>query len=372
MTIDLHAEPSSVRFTNITKRYKTGRGSVTAVEGFNLSIEPGELVSFLGPSGCGKTTTLRMVAGFEEITDGELTIAGRRVNDIEPHRRPISMVFQSYALFPHLNVRENVAFGLKLRHESKDKIQELVDSAMESMNISQYAKRAPHELSGGQQQRVALARAIVTEPRVLLFDEPLSNLDAKLRVRMRTEIRRIQSELGITSIFVTHDQEEAMSISDRIVVMRDGRIEQVGNPQEIYQEPANAFVADFIGSSNLLEVDASAVEPGAGDNEVLVPVLGTRMPIRTTGRPWDPSHSWKVLIRPESVRVRHEDEESAGAHDVEARVRGYQYFGDHVRVECEVDGLVLESRMYGHGHHFDAGDACRVSIVAEDSRLIRD
>ncbi|WP_269929202.1 ABC transporter ATP-binding protein [Kocuria massiliensis] len=362
-------EPSSVDFTNIVKRYRSKHGAVTAVEGFTLSVRPGELVSFLGPSGCGKTTTLRMIAGFEEITEGELLISGQRMNDIEPHRRPISMVFQSYALFPHLSVRDNVAFGLKLRKESGQKIRSLVDTAMETMNIGQYADRAPHELSGGQQQRVALARAIVTEPRVLLFDEPLSNLDAKLRVKMRTEIRRIQQDLGITAIFVTHDQEEAMSISDRIVVMRAGKIEQVGTPEDIYEEPVNQFVADFIGSSNLFDVRHPRLSSGGGG--AVVRLFGQDVSVPIAGSRWEEGAAGKALLRPERLRVHSEGAEVGGQITAPGRVTRYQYFGDHTRLECETAEGAVKARLYGQSRHWKVGEGCLIAFEPQDIRLIK-
>ena len=214
-----------------------GTGEVRAVNNVSLSIERGELVTLLGPSGCGKTTTLRLIAGFEFPTSGRIWLDGRDIKDLPPHRRDMSMVFQSYAIFPHLSVFENVAYGLNVQHLSQADIRRRVGRALELVALSGYENRAPNQLSGGQQQRVALARALVMEPKVLLMDEPLSNLDAKLREQMRGEIRRIQRQLGITSVYVTHDQVEAMTLSDRIVVMNEGKIDQVGTPNEVYRQP---------------------------------------------------------------------------------------------------------------------------------------
>ena len=228
-----------------------GVGEVTAVEGVSLQIAQGELVTLLGPSGCGKTTTLRLIAGFEFPTQGRIILDGKPINDLPPHKRDMSMVFQSYAIFPHLNVSENVAYGLNVQHRPASEIKERLARVLELVGLTGYENRAPNQLSGGQQQRVALARALVMEPKVLLMDEPLSNLDAKLREQMRTEIRRIQKRLGITSVYVTHDQSEAMTLSDRICIINKGRIEQVGSPVQIYQQPANTFVADFIGRGQL-------------------------------------------------------------------------------------------------------------------------
>src|SRR6188768_3963696 len=233
-------------------------GDVPAVRGVSFSVQPGEQLTLLGPSGCGKTTTLRAIAGLEQPTAGEIRIAGAPVYSSAQHvnipaeKRGLSMVFQSYAIWPHMTVFENGAYGLRVRRESKEQIAEKVERALGMVQMGAYAQRGASQLSGGQQQRVALARAFVFQPSVLLFDEPLSNLDAKLRADMRIELRELQHRLGITSVYVTHDLEEALAMSDRIVVMRDGNIEQIGSPTEIYNLPRNAFVADFIGSSNLI------------------------------------------------------------------------------------------------------------------------
>ena len=236
------------------KRY----GDFTALKGVSLDIREGEFFTLLGPSGCGKTTLLRMIAGFNSIEGGDFYFGEKRINDVPAHKRDIGMVFQNYAIFPHLTVEENVAYGLKARKLPKAEIAPRVRDALELVQISHLAKRKPNELSGGQQQRVALARAFVIEPSVLLMDEPLSNLDAKLRVQMRSVIKKLQRRLGITTIYVTHDQEEALAISDRIAVMKDGEIMQIGTPNEIYAKPQNPFVAGFIGVSNFLDCDVEA------------------------------------------------------------------------------------------------------------------
>ena len=246
---------SGVVLKDVTKIFQqpdTGKDFV-AVDHINLEIKDGEMVTLLGPSGCGKTTTLRMISGFEYPTSGNVFIGDRDVAKIPPNKRGISMVFQSYALFPHLNIWENIAYGLRVAKIPQDEIIRRTNDVVELMQLKGMEKRFPNQLSGGQQQRVALARAVVIEPSVLLFDEPLSNLDAKLRVTMRTEIRRIQQEVGITAIYVTHDQSEAMALSDRIIIMRSGVVEQIGSPQEIYYHPVNEFVADFIGEANFLK-----------------------------------------------------------------------------------------------------------------------
>jgi len=262
----LSIEGTPVEFVDVVKDY----GPHRALRGVDLAINPGEFVSLLGPSGCGKTTALRALAGLETITSGSIRIAEVDVDGIPANRRDIGMVFQSYSLFPHMTVRENVEFGLRMRRVEKAKRRFRADEALELVGLSSFAGRFAHQLSGGQQQRVALARALVTRPRVLLLDEPLSALDAKVRVSLRDEIRRIQRELGITTVFVTHDQEEALAVSDRIAVMNAGSIDQIGTPEELYLRPATAFVADFVGLSNKL--------PGAVAGSV-VTVYGQAVPV---------------------------------------------------------------------------------------------
>ena len=265
---------NEVIIKNAVKRY----GDFTALHGVSLNIEKGEFFTLLGPSGCGKTTLLRMIAGFNSIEGGDFYFGENRINDVPAHKRDIGMVFQNYAIFPHLTVEENVAYGLKARKVDKKEIDRRVKEALELVQIAPLATRKPSELSGGQQQRVALARAFVIEPSVLLMDEPLSNLDAKLRVQMRSIIKKLQRRLGITTIYVTHDQEEALAISDRIAVMNQGRVMQVGTPSEIYAKPENPFVAGFIGVSNFLNCDVTQCEGGMakvsikGELDINVPV----------------------------------------------------------------------------------------------------
>lgn len=239
----------NIKVRNAVKRY----GDNTIISGLSLDIKEGEFFTLLGPSGCGKTTLLRMIAGFNSIEGGDFYFNSKRINDLDPAKRNIGMVFQNYAIFPHLTVEKNVAFGLANRKYPKQKIAEETDKFLKLMQIDQYKTRLPEKLSGGQQQRVALARALVIQPDVLLMDEPLSNLDAKLRVEMRTVIKDIQLNVGITTVYVTHDQEEAMAISDRIAIMKDGVIQHIGTPRAIYQRPANKFVASFIGTTNMIK-----------------------------------------------------------------------------------------------------------------------
>jgi len=244
--------------SNISKEY----GGTTVVQDFNLEVEKGEFVSFLGPSGCGKTTTLRMVAGFEIPTTGTITMDGVDITNNPPNQRDVGMIFQAYALFPNMTVAQNIGFGLQIHKETKQAIKERVDEMLALISLEKHANKYPYQLSGGQQQRVALARALANHPKVLLLDEPLSALDAKIRVQLRSEIRTIQKKMGITAIFVTHDQEEALSISDRIVVMYEGRMEQVGTPFEVYNFPQTSFVAGFVGTLNTAE--AEVIDPAAG------------------------------------------------------------------------------------------------------------
>ena len=292
-----------VRLEHISKIYqdpKTGK-DFYAVKDNSLVIEPGEFVTLLGPSGCGKTTTLRMIAGFESPDEGEIYLGDEAINALTPNKRDTAMVFQSYALLPHYNVFDNVAYGLKLRHVPKEEIRERVMKILDLVELTGMEGRMTNQLSGGQQQRVALARALVIEPSVLLFDEPLSNLDAKLRVTMRTEIRRIQQEVGITAIYVTHDQSEAMALSDRIIIMRSGVVEQIGSPQEIYYHPVNEFVADFIGEANFLKGRLEALS----DNRAQLNVSGdichaAPVPCMEVGR------DYTIVLRPEAASLAEE------------------------------------------------------------------
>ena len=237
-----------IELKHITKTFEDG---FVAVEDFNLTVKRGEFVTFLGPSGCGKTTTLRMIAGFEIPTEGEILLDGKEIGNLPPNKRPINTVFQRYALFPHLNIFDNIAFGLKLKKLSKDEIKRKVKKVLEMVDLEGFETRKVATLSGGQQQRIAIARALVNEPQILLLDEPLGALDLKMRKEMQLELKSMHERLGITFIYVTHDQEEALTMSDKIVVMSEGRMQQIGTPEDIYNEPKNAFVADFIGESNI-------------------------------------------------------------------------------------------------------------------------
>jgi len=257
---------AAISLKNIVKRYGTGKAAVPVIHGVNADIQDGEFIVIVGPSGCGKSTLLRMVAGLEEITGGELRIGEKMVNNLEPAKRDIAMVFQNYALYPHMTVFDNMAYGLKIAKVPKDEIRARVDKAAKILELGHLLERKPRQLSGGQRQRVAMGRAIVRQPQVFLFDEPLSNLDAKLRVQTRLEIQKLHRELGITSLFVTHDQVEAMTLAERIIVMNAGNMEQFGTPEEVYHTPATTFVASFIGSPpmNLLQHG-----PGVREGQIL-------------------------------------------------------------------------------------------------------
>jgi len=305
----------------IQKRF----GASVAVENFNLSAEKGEFVSFLGPSGCGKTTTLRMIAGFEQPSAGTITVDGKDITNSPPNRRNVGMVFQSYALFPNMTVADNIGFGLKIRKRSRDQIRRRVGELLDMINLPDKGGRYPYQLSGGQQQRVALARALAIEPEVLLLDEPLSALDAKIRVALRKEIRSIQRQLGITTVYVTHDQEEAMSLSDRVVVMSEGRIEQIGPPPEIYNFPATPFVASFVGTLNLLP--ATIVDAAGGVVSVAGQALHSAKPITAAG-----DRPVTVALRPEAIEIG----EGGGPNRLIGQVEDVSFLGSIVRTRIRI------------------------------------
>lgn len=336
----LESETGAVTLRGLEKIFGEGAGQVRAVDGVDLDIQPGEFITLLGPSGCGKTTTLRIIAGFEAPSQGQVHLDGEDMLRLTPDKRPMAMVFQTYALFPHMTVFDNVAYGLKLQGLSNKQISDEVSYALVTMGLSKLRDRAPNQLSGGQQQRVALARAMVMKPKVLLFDEPLSNLDAKLRVQMRTEIRRLQERLGITSIYVTHDQDEAMSMSDRIVVMRNGKIEQVARPEEVYRRPQSVFVADFIGRANFLEVQDCHFDPQKDQAEVRVLGQTITVPANSESRH---AEECTLLVRPESVRV--EKIQDTGSQKKDVIGQASTAFGD--------TALVLSSVFYGNLVEYD-------------------
>jgi putative spermidine/putrescine transport system ATP-binding protein len=307
-------------FLELTGIQKTFAGT-TAVEDFNLAAERGEFVSFLGPSGCGKTTTLRMIAGFEYPTAGRIRIGDADITDQPPNRRNVGMVFQSYALFPNMTVAGNIGFGLKVRKRPKDAIAKRVEELLTLIHLEGRGGRYPYQLSGGQQQRVALARALAIEPQVLLLDEPLSALDAKIRVALRKEIRSIQRQLGITTVYVTHDQEEALSLSDRVVVMSEGRIEQIGTPSEIYNFPATPFVASFVGTLNLL--NAKVVDPARGELEIEGQRVRAAKAVAASS-----GATVSVALRPESIELG----ENGGTNRFHGPLQDISFLGSIVRM----------------------------------------
>jgi len=301
-------------------------GAYVAVQGFDLAVEEGEFVSFLGPSGCGKTTTLRMIAGFEIPTSGGIRIAGEDISRVPPNKRNVGMVFQSYALFPNMTVEDNIAFGLKMRKEDKKAAKARIAELLELIHLPQAAGKYPYELSGGMQQRVALARALAFRPRVLLLDEPLSALDAKIRVALRHEIRSIQRQLGITTVYVTHDQEEALSLSDRIVVMSQGRVEQVGNPSQIYNTPATEFVARFVGTLNILP--GRVIDAPGGRLKVAGHELRVGLPIAAAN-----GSEVSVALRPEAIELAIGTEEG---NRMVGRVADVTFLGSIVRIRVNL------------------------------------
>jgi iron(III) transport system ATP-binding protein len=318
---------------NITKAFpaRGNIGEVIAVRDVNLEIRKGELVTLLGPSGCGKTTTLRMIAGFEFPTTGRIVLDGVEINSLPPHKREMSMVFQSYAIFPHLTVFENIAYGLNVQRLNRKTIAERVGRVLDLVHLQGYGDRAPGQLSGGQQQRVALARALVMEPKVLLMDEPLSNLDAKLREEMRTEIRRIQKALNITSVYVTHDQIEAMTLSDRIVVMNEGVIEQIGSPVEVYRFPNSRFVANFIGRANFID----GVVLAQNGSNLTVKALGESVTLSNIKREFRNGEAVTLIVRPEMIQIK----KTGGLyHGV---VRQAVYLGDMIEYAVEAAGFSI-------------------------------
>jgi putative spermidine/putrescine transport system ATP-binding protein len=306
-----------------------------AVEDFNLSAEQGEFISFLGPSGCGKTTTLRMIAGFEQPTSGKLTIAGQDMTFVPPNKRKVGMVFQSYALFPNMTAAENIGYGLRVTGKPAEEIKTRVAEMLALIHLEGQKSRYPYQLSGGQQQRVALARALAIHPKVLLLDEPLSALDAKIRVELRQEIRRIQQTLGITTIYVTHDQEEALSLSDRVVVMSQGRIEQIGAPFEIYNFPATEFVASFVGQLNLIPV--TLINPA----EKLVKLDGHVVHAGRISEKFS-AEKPRLAVRPEELRPGH----ASGQNNLHGKVESINYLGSIVRVRVELSGLMFSMDMF--------------------------
>ncbi|ERK04665.1 ABC transporter, ATP-binding protein [Treponema socranskii subsp. socranskii VPI DR56BR1116 = ATCC 35536] len=355
-------EQKGVRLDHITKIYKDYKTEkdFAAVDDISLDIKPGSFVTILGPSGCGKTTTLRMVAGFESPDKGEIYIGAQAINELTPNKRDTAMVFQSYALLPHYNVFDNIAYGLKIRKVAKNEIAERVMAMLKLVELEGLEGRMTNQLSGGQQQRVALARALVVQPSVLLFDEPLSNLDAKLRVAMRTEIRRIQQTVGITAIYVTHDQAEAMSISDQIIIMNKGKIAQMGTPREIYYQPKDEFVADFIGEVNFLtgsvtSIDSKAIHVDVGG----VDITAESFEKVSKGDPC------KIVLRPESITL-------ADQGVLPCTVTLSTFMGSYQYYQADVNGMMIKITEYNPKNRklYQAGDKAYLNFESGNLHIL--
>ena len=318
--------PGSVVFQNIRKQF----GAFTAIHDLSIAIEPGTLVTLLGPSGCGKTTTLRMLAGLEHPTSGRIIIGGKDVTMLPANERDVSMVFQSYALFPHMTSLDNVAYGLESSGLKRKEARERAEDGLKLVGLAGMGQRLPAELSGGQQQRVAVARALVLEPQVLLLDEPLSNLDARLRRSVRTEIRDLQQRLGFTAVYVTHDQDEALAVSDRIIIMKDGVIAQEGTPRDLYEAPASAFIADFMGEANVMPCEVIAVQ--GADATIRIAGLEHKVPSRNARL-----GAARLAVRPNSITL-----EAASNAPFPGRITHAAYLGDHIEYEVETaDGSLF-------------------------------
>jgi iron(III) transport system ATP-binding protein len=347
---------TTIRLDGITRTF----GSLRAVDDVSLTIEDGKLFTLLGPSGCGKTTLLRMIAGFADVQAGSIWFGEQRIDALPAHRRNIGMVFQNYAIFPNLTVAGNVAYGLHARKVKPADIPARVEQALERVRLGGYGPRWPHQLSGGQLQRVAIARVLVIEPAVLLFDEPLSNLDAQLRTEMRVEIRRLQQSLGLTAVYVTHDQEEALAISDRVAVLRGGRIEQIGSPEEIYQRPRTAFVAEFLGGTNMLPGVAGAFDGQSTE----VAACGTT--ISVPGKVGEAGQKLLLSIRPEALRLA----DGAQGPLLHAKLVLREFLGQIQRLHATLpDGTPLRISALG-GHHVGATAGSTLAFAYDPAQII--
>ena len=343
--------PHIIDITHVSKAF----GEKKALDNINLFVRKGEFMTILGPSGCGKTTLLRLLAGFETASEGEITLNGKDITDLPPHRRPVNTVFQKYALFPHLNVFDNIAFGLKLKNTPKDTIVQKVKNALRMVNMSDYEYRDVNSLSGGQQQRIAIARAIVNEPELLLLDEPLAALDLKMRKDMQLELKEMHERLGITFVYVTHDQEEALTLSDTIVVMSEGEIQQIGTPTDIYNEPANSFVADFIGESNIFN--------GLMIHDCLVKVAGAEIPCVDKG--FGENQQVDVVIRPEDIEVSTDTEHAQFVGKVTSSI----FKGVHYEMLAESDkGCEFLIQNY---KHFEVGQTIGMSVIPDNIHIMK-
>ena len=354
-----------VQLVDLVKRFS----DVTAVAGINLDMPPGEFFSLLGPSGCGKTTTLRLIAGFERPDEGQILLDGVDMVQTPPHKRNVNTVFQNYALFPHLTVAENVGFGLRYQDVSKQDAKKKIAAALELVRLSGFERRRPSQLSGGQQQRVALARALILNPAVLLLDEPLGALDAKLRKALQIELKALQEEIGITFVYVTHDQEEALTMSDRLAVMSNGRVEQIGSPADVYEEPTTAYVADFLGVSNLMDAEADGLDAGGRAAKVRLGEFELTVGQGDT----DARGSVKIVIRPERVRL--EETGATGQNHVPGMVERVVYVGSIMQVFVHLaPGPSLQAWVQnsGEGLPYAQGHPVSVHLPAEALRVLVD
>ena len=359
-----HMGGGEVQLVDLVKRY----ADVTAVAGINLSMPSGEFFSLLGPSGCGKTTTLRMIAGFERPDEGQILLDGVDMAQTPPHKRNVNTVFQNYALFPHLTVAENVGFGLRYQEVSKQEAKQKVADALELVRLSGFERRRPSQLSGGQQQRVALARALILNPAVLLLDEPLGALDAKLRKALQIELKALQEEIGITFVYVTHDQEEALTMSDRLAVMSNGRVEQLGTPSEVYEEPTTTYVADFLGVSNLMDAEAAGI---GGDGRAKLRI--GEFDLAASQGDTDARGDVKVVIRPERVRL--ETAGTSGENRVPGMVERVVYVGSIMQVIVHLaPGQTLQAWVQNLGEElpYRQGEAVSVHLPADALRVLID
>ena len=360
------SEATAVELREVTKRF----GDFTAVANVSLPIREGEFFSLLGPSGCGKTTSLRMIAGFDLPTEGEIYLRGKPVGQLPPFKRNVNTVFQNYALFPHLTVHQNVAFGLEMKKTAKAEIERRVSEALEMVRLPNVGGRKPNQLSGGQKQRVALARALINRPEVLLLDEPLGALDLKLRKAMQLELKELQRQLGITFVFVTHDQEEALIMSDRIGVMSDGRLLQVGSPQEIYDRPTSRFVADFIGETNFLPCKVTAVA-----DDFTTVIVGGELSMQAAAlASVTAGQELTLTIRPEKIHIHHLDEQVSGESVYAGRIVETVFIGTDTRFSVELaDGVILEARQQNSNialERFGVGQVVTVSWQPRSAQLL--
>ena len=361
----MNIEAVDIRVENISKTFMHNiMGKITAVDNVNLKIKPGELLTLLGPSGCGKTTTLRIIAGFETPDAGRIHIGGDDVTEQMANRRNIGFVFQNYALFPHLSIFENVAYGLRVQKMPSREIRQAVSDVLKLVGLEGYDDQFPNQISGGQQQRVALARAIVIKPRVLLFDEPLSNLDAKLRVHTRSEIRRLQKSLRITTVYVTHDQEEAMAISDRIVVMNKGEIEQIGTAEELYFSPKTEFVAKFIGKVNTLQAEAGP----AGEQNIRLTIFGHIFEGEWPQTDIASGRTLNAFVRPEFVKLQ---KNTAEGHFTGV-IAEVTFLGEKVEYVVDVEGSLINATSSDPFEHeiFSLGQKVGIQLMAKNIKIL--